>query len=305
MADLKTELCGVELRNPTILASGVLGTFPSSLKRAADMGAGAVTIKSIGSEKREGHKNPTMVEVEGGYLNAIGLSTPPLNETLEEIREYKKISKTPMIASFYATVAGDFSKVTEKIAAAGPDLLEVNISCPNVQDEFGTPFSCDPKKSAKIVKSIKKATGIPLLVKLSPNVPSIAQIAKAVERAGADGITAINTVGPGMVIDLKTRAPVLANKRGGMSGPAIKPIMVRCVYDIFEVVDIPIVATGGIMTGEDAAEAIMAGARAVGIGTAIGQRGVDIFKKITKELDTFMNKEGYRNLDQMRGVAHG
>ena len=305
MVDLRTELCGVELKNPTVLASGILGTMSSSLKRVADSGAGAVTIKSIGPKRRDGHKNPAMVEVEGGYLNAIGLPTAGPKEATEEIKAYKKSCDIPVIASFYATCSDEFGPLAKTISTAEPDLIEANISCPNVDDEFGTPFSCNPKKSSRVVKSIKKATDIPLLVKLSPNVPSIAEIAKAVEKAGADGITAINTLGPAMVIDLKTKTPVLANKRGGMSGPAVKPIMIRCVYDIYEAVRIPIVGLGGVLTGEDAAEAIMAGAQAVGIGTGVKYRGIEIFNKVTKELEDFMKKEGYKNLDELRGVAHG
>jgi len=305
MVDLRTELCGVELKNPTVLASGILGTMSSSLKRVADSGARAVTIKSIGPKRRDGHKNPAMVEVEGGYLNAIGLPTAGPKEATEEIKAYKKSCDIPVIASFYATCSDEFGPLAKTISTAEPDLIEANISCPNVDDEFGTPFSCNPKKSSRVVKSIKKATDIPLLVKLSPNVPSIAEIAKAVEKAGADGITAINTLGPAMVIDLKTKTPVLANKRGGMSGPAVKPIMIRCVYDIYEAVRIPIVGLGGVLTGEDAAEAIMAGAQAVGIGTGVKYRGIEIFNKVTKELEDFMKKEGYKNLDELRGVAHG
>ena len=305
MVDLRTELCGVELKNPTVLASGILGTMASSLRRVTEAGAGAVTIKSIGPKRRDGHKNPTMVEVEGGYLNSIGLPTAGPKEAIGEIKEYKKSCDLPIIASFYATSSDEFSPLAEGISQAEPDLLEANISCPNVGDEFGTPFSCNSKKSAKVVKSIKRVTDIPLLVKLSPNVPSIAEIAKAVEKAGADGITAINAVGPAMVIDLKTKTPVLANKRGGMSGPAIKPIMIRCVYDIYEAVNIPILGLGGILTGEDAVEAIMAGAQAVGIGTGVKYRGIEIFKKVNDELEEFMKKEGYKNLDELRGVVHG
>jgi dihydroorotate dehydrogenase (NAD+) catalytic subunit len=183
------------------------------------------------------------------------------------------------------------------------DLLEVNISCPNVE---GIPFSCKSESTESVVRGIKNsAKKTPLLVKLSPNVHNIGEIAKSAEKAGADGIVAINTVGPGMVIDLKARKPVLANKSGGMSGPAVKAIMVRCVYDIYEAVKIPILAVGGITTGEDAAEAIMAGARAVGIGTGIKYRGIEIFKDVQNELKAFMKKEGFKGLGDMVGVAHG
>jgi len=303
------ELCGVALENPTILACGVLGVTASSLKRVAEAGAGAVTMKSIGLEKRSGHKNPTMVEVTGGYINAMGLPSPGLESALEVAREYKNRCDTPLIASFHAPTVEEFGKLAKRIDAetrkgGRPDLLEANISCPNVKSEFGTPFSADAKKAAEVVKAVKKATKIPLLVKLSPNVSNIAVIAKAVEKAGADGISAINSVGPGMVIDLKARKPVLENKAGGMSGPAIKPIAVRCVYDIYEAVKIPIVGIGGVMNGEDAAEMIMAGATAVGIGTGVAYRGPRIFGEVADELDRFMKNEGFKSLKGMRGIAH-
>ncbi len=302
---LSTELCGVELDNPTVLASGILGVTGASLARVAKAGAGAVTKKSIGPEAREGHDNPIMVEVEGGYLNAVGLPTAGVDEALQELRAYSEASGKPIIASFYGRTVAEYAEVAGKLDGKA-DLLEANISCPNVEHEFGHPFASSCDDAASVVKAIKKAVKTaPLLVKLSPNVAGIGDIARAVEKAGADGITAINTVGPGMVIDLKTRSPVLTNKSGGMSGPAVKPIMVRCVYDICEAVEIPILGVGGVLTGEDAAEAIMAGARAVGIGTGVKYRGIEIFKLVQKELQEFMKKEGFKNLDEMVGVAHG
>ncbi len=302
---LSTELCGVELENPTVLASGILGVTGASLARVAKAGAGAVTKKSIGPEAREGHDNPIMVEVEGGYLNAVGLPTAGVEEALQELRAYKEVSEKPIIASFYGRTVVEYAEVAKKLDG-NADLLEANISCPNVEHEFGHPFASSCEDASKVVKAIKKsAKTTPLLVKLSPNVPGIGDVARAVEKAGADGITAINTLGPGMVIDLKARRPVLANKSGGMSGPAVKPIMVRCVYDICGAVDIPVLGMGGILTGEDAAEAIMAGASAVGIGTGIRYRGIEIFGLVLKELKEFMRKEGFKGLEDMRGVAHG
>lgn len=301
---LKTDLCGVVLKNPTVLASGIMGVTSSSLVRIAGAGAGAVTKKSIGPVKRDGHKNPTMVEVTGGYLNAMGLPTPGVEEALEEIADYKKRSNAPIIASFYGTRTKEYAEVAERLDGK-PDLLEANISCPNVEHDFGRPFSADPKSTFDVVSGIKDATRTPLFVKLSPNVPNIAEIAKAAEDAGADGITAINTVGPGMAIDIKTTKPILTNKAGGMSGPAVKPVMVRCVYDIFAAVELPIIAVGGICTGEDAIEAIMAGAGAVGIGTALRYRGLDVFKIVCAEMEMFMKERGYSRLKDMEGAAHG
>jgi dihydroorotate dehydrogenase (NAD+) catalytic subunit len=301
---LSRTLCGVKLENPTILASGIMGVTAASLARVAKADAGAVTKKSIGLKPRAGHDNPTMVEVTGGYLNAMGLPTPGVEEAIAELEEYRKLSKTPIIASFYGSNVREFGEVASKLNGKA-DLLEANISCPNVQHDFGHPFAASCDSTAEVVKTVNNASKTPLLVKLSANVPNIGEVARAAEKVGADGIVAINTVGPGMVIDLKARKPVLANKAGGMSGPAVKPIMVRCVYDIYEAVKIPIVAVGGISSGEDAAEAIMAGARAVGIGTGIKYRGLEIFKLVQDELKAFMKKEGFDSLDDVVGVAHG
>ncbi len=301
---LSTNLCGIKLENPTVLASGILGVTASSLARVAKEGAGAVTKKSIGPKLRAGHENPVMVEVTGGYLNAVGLPSVSIEESIAELEEYKSLSKIPIIASFYGTIASEFPEVAKKIDGKA-DILEANISCPNVQHDFGHSFAASADTAADVIKKIKKVTKTPLLVKLSPNVPNIGEIAKACEKAGADGITAINTVGPGMVIDLKTRRPILTNKCGGMSGPAVKPIMIRCVYDIYESVKIPILGVGGVETGEDAAEAIMAGACAVGIGTGIANRGITVFEEVSKELESFMKKEGFKSIEDMKGVAHG
>ncbi len=300
---LETRLCGVKLENPTILVSGILGSSAASLIRIANAGAGAVTKKSIGPAAREGHDNPTMVGVAGGYLNCMGLPSAGVEDAAEDLAIYKEACKTPIIASLYGTTVAEYASVAKAMDGRA-DLLEANISCPNVQ-EFGRSFSASCESAAGVVKAVKKATKTPLLVKLSPNVPNIGEIAREVEKAGADGIVAINTVGPGMVIDIKAKKPVLSNKTGGMSGPAIKPIMIRCVYEIYENVKIPIVATGGIMSGEDAAEAIMAGARAVGIGTGVRYRGIEVFKLVQEELARFMKEEKFKSIDEMVGVAHG
>jgi dihydroorotate dehydrogenase (NAD+) catalytic subunit len=233
----------------------------------------------------------------------VGLPTTSLEESVRELGEYRRMCKTPIIASFYGTAVDEYARVAKQIDGKA-DLLEANISCPNVQ-EFGRSFSASCESAAAVTKAVKGVAKTPLFVKLSPNVPNIGEIARAAEKAGADGIVAVNTIGPGMVIDLRARRPVLSNKVGGMSGPAVKPIMIRCVYEIYESVKIPIIATGGILTGEDAAEAIMAGARAVGIGTGVRYRGIEIFNLVKKELAGFMKEEGFKEIGEMVGVAHG
>ncbi len=299
---LATEICGVKLRNPTVLASGILGVTASSLKRIAEEGgAGAVTTKSISLEKRKGHKGPVIVEIGGGMLNAVGLSSPPAEEVIDEVKELVHHLKIPLVVSFFAKTPEDFALLAEKLSEIKPALLEANISCPNLEGKI---IGCDIKLAQEVVEKVKEATSIPLVVKLTPKVPDIKEIAKGVEEAGADAISAINTVGPGMVIDVKAAAPILGNKFGGISGSLIKPIAVRCVYDIYEEVKIPIIGMGGINSGEDAIEMLMAGASAVGVGTAIMHHDITIFKKISQEIEEFMREENYSSLKELIGKAH-
>lgn len=302
--DLSTTLSGVALDNPIVLASGFLGVAASTLKRAADLGLGAVTIKSIGPERREGHSEPVVCEVPGGLLNCVGLSTQGPDEAVEELRKAIAAIDKPIIASFYGKSVDDYALLAEKIDAVKPPLLEANISCPNVKDEFGLPFAAKAESTAAVVTAIKEQTKIPLFVKLTPNVPDIASIAKAAVEAGAAGITAVNSVGPGMKIDLESRKPVLSNKSGGLSGPAIKPVAVRCVYDITQAVDVPVIGTGGVTTGEDAVEMLLAGASAVGVGTALMYRGLTACTDIPDEIATYMEHHGYTSVTQLIGAAH-
>ena len=302
--DISVKLGKVKLENPTVLASGIMGVTGASMLFAAKNGAGALTSKSIGLHIREGHKCPIIAPVEGGFINAVGLCCQGIDECIDEIKYAVSNSNVPIIASIFASDVKEFGQVTKIISEAKPNLIEVNVSCPNVQNEFGKPFGMDPKITRKVTEIVKNNTKIPVFIKLSPNTPDLKQIAKAVEEAGADGITAINTVGPGMVININTGKPVLQNKAGGLSGPMIKPVAVRCVYDICSVTKIPIIGTGGVTYGKDAVEMMMAGASACGIGTAVNIRGIDVFRKVSDEIKEFMNENGYTKLKQIIGVAH-
>jgi len=299
--ELNTRIAGIELKTPLILSSGILGTTPGMLKLAEKGGAGAVTTKSIGVERREGHANPIITEVDCGFINAVGLSNPGMEKAAEEIKKAKKTLKIPLIASIFAFSIADFEKVAEKISAAGPDMLEANISCPNVESEHGKPFATDPRAAAEAAKAVKKSSSVPFSIKLSPNVPDIKEIAKAVE-GQADAITAINTVGPGMRIDIGARKAILMNKAGGLSGPAIRPVAVKCVNDIRSVTKKPIIGTGGVMAGRDAIEMMMAGADAVGIGTGVYYRGYDVFAKVEKEMKDWLEKEK-TTLNEIKGCV--
>ncbi|MBN2122046.1 dihydroorotate dehydrogenase [Candidatus Micrarchaeota archaeon] len=301
---LSVSLAGAKLQNPTVLASGVLGTTGASLIRVAKEGAGAVTTKSISLEARKGHPTPVITTFDAGMINAVGLSNPGIKDFLPELEAAVKGSPSPVIASIFASTIEEFGELAKEVSQAKPSLIELNISCPNVNDEFGRPFACDAVSSSEVVKAAKKGTAIPLFVKLSPNVANIGAIAQAVEKAGADGITAINTVGPGMQINIEAAMPVLTNKVGGVSGPAIKPVAVRCVYDIYKATKLPIIGTGGVTNARDAIEMVMAGATAVGIGSAVYYGGVEVFSEIPKGMREFMESEGYSKIEKMRGIAH-
>ena len=302
-ADISTKIIGVKLRNPTILASGIIGVSGAACCFAAKNGAGAIVPKSIGPREREGHNNPILVEFKGGFLNAVGLPNAGIDNSLGEIEFAMKNAGVPVIPSIFGGTKEEFGMVAEKMAALKPQMMEVNLSCPNTASDFGEAFALSEKAAADVIRIVKSKTKVPIIAKLGPNVPSIKKIARAVEEAGADAISAINTM-PGMVIDVKTGKPVLHNKQGGVSGHALKPIAVNCIYDIYETVKIPIIGMGGVTTGEDAIEMIMAGAVAVEIGTAIYYRGIDVFRKVADEIKHFMEENGYSAIKGMVGMAH-
>ncbi len=306
--DSSVELCGLRLHNPFVLAAGILGTTAALLERVAQSGAGAVTAKSCSMEPRQGHANPTVIPCQAGLLNAVGLANPgaaAMAGILRQARERCAALGVPVIASVFGETAEAFGDVVRALEVAEPDAYEVNISCPNVAAELGRPFAADPAQAALATAAVRAATRRPVIVKLSANVADIVAVGRAVVEAGADALTAINTIGPGMAIDLRARAPVLANGAGGLSGPAIKPVAVRCVYELSLALPVPIIGTGGVMSGEDAVEMIMAGATAVGVGSAFHYRGMEALVAMREELLAFMAGEGYRSPAEMRGLAHG
>ncbi len=292
---------GKTLHTPLVLASGVLGNNKAILERVWESGCGLPTMKSIGPAPREGHKNPTVIDLGNGMINAVGLPSPGYLNMEEEWQELSDRA-FPINASIYGGSVDEFVRVAEFVSAKGPDFIELNISCPN-SDKHGMIFGVNAQSSHDVVAAVKKVIHVPLIAKLTPAAPDIAAIAKACEDAGADAICAINTAGPGMVIDIESRYPVLSFKKGGLSGPMIKPIAVRCVYDIFRSVSIPIIGLGGISTGTDAIEIIMAGATLVGIGTAVGYRGITVFDKVNKEINDWLAAHD-TTMEEIRGAAH-
>ncbi len=289
------------MRNPTMLAAGILGSTASSLNWAGRSGAGAVVTKSFGLNPNKGYANPTTVEVTGGVINAIGLS----NQGVENFKgELKKLNRSvPAIASLYGANPEEFSEIAIKVEDL-VDALELNVSCPHAMGGCGSAIGQDPELTAEIVQAVKKSVEIPVFVKLTPNVTDIVEIARYAEDAGADALTMINSLGPGMKIDIETGNPILNNKFGGLSGPAVKPIAIRCIFEVYDSVDIPIVGVGGIKNYEDVIEFLYAGASCVQIGTSIMYEGMDIFGNITTGLERFMNDKGYGSVNEMVGIAH-
>ncbi|MEK6917136.1 MAG: dihydroorotate dehydrogenase, partial [Nanoarchaeota archaeon] len=291
--DLTTNICGIKLKNPTILASGILGVTAASLKFVVQNGAGAVTIKSITKETRKGHSQPIVHSFDNGMLNAVGYSNPGYEKAIDEFSKLSDVG-APVIASIVAKDADEFSFLTKEfVNRLEFDALEIPLSCPHTPG-FGTMAGhSSPEATSEITKSIRKETKLPLIIKLSPNVPNIGAVAKAAEDAGADAICAVNTAGPGMAIDVNTGKKMLGFGMGGISGPALKPLALRTVYDIYDYVKIPIIGTGGVSNGDDALQMIMAGATAVGIGTAVVTHGINVFSEVCKEMKDIMEKNNY------------
>jgi dihydroorotate dehydrogenase (NAD+) catalytic subunit len=297
---LDVEIAGLELKNPTVLASGILGTTAASLLRVARNGAGAVVAKSCGVTPREGHPNPTVVEIEQGILNAVGLANPGVEEFTEELRQALR-GGVPVIASVYGFRIEDYAEAAKIVSRAGVSAIELNLSCPNVE-KVGSLFGADAELAHEVVREVKRTVSLPVFAKLTANVGDIVEIAKACEEGGADGITAINTL-KAMAIDIKAKAPVLGNKVGGLSGQCLKPVALRCVYEIAQEVEIPIMGCGGVTTGRDAVEYLMAGARAVQIGSAVLTRGISVFKKVALEIQEFLEERGYSHVRDIVGLA--
>lgn len=299
---LNINFAGLKLKNPTVLASGILGYSAESLESIVEGGAGAVITKSIGVKPRVGYGNPTVVQTKCGLVNAMGLPNPGIDAYVQEIRHAKTILSVPLIVSVYGYSAKEYAVTAKKAAEAGADAVELNVSCPHVK-ETGSEIGQNAVVLAEVIKKVKAAMHKPLIVKLSPNVTDIAETAEAAVKAGADALTAINTV-KAMTIDAETALPVLSNKRGGLSGPAIKPIALRCVYDICERVKVPVMGCGGITTWRDAVEFYLAGASAVQIGTAIALNGSSVFQTINRGVEAYLKKKKFRSVTEIVGLSH-
>jgi dihydroorotate dehydrogenase (NAD+) catalytic subunit len=306
MPDLRVDLAGFELKNPTILASGIMGTDKASLKKVAEGGAGALTIKSITAEPRTGHNNPTVVQVEGGFLNAVGYCNMGLENAKVEFAGISNVG-APVIASIVSDTAEGFADLAYEFSSMEFSAIEVVLSCPHTPGLGLLAGHGTPEATYEIIQLVRQQSKLPVIVKLSPNTNGLGDVARAAKRAKAQAINMGNSLGPGMVIETSAGKPVLDYKVGGMSGPIVKPIAIRCVFDVWEATlgKIPIIGTGGVTTGADAVEMMMAGASAVGVGTGVYYRGINVFEKIAAEVSEFMELRGTKKVKDLVGVAHG
>ncbi len=303
MVNLSVSLAGVELKNPIIPASGTFG-YGREYAELYDLNIlGSFSWKGTTKEARLGNPQPRIAEMTGGMLNAVGLQNPGMDAVLEkEVPNIARIFQGPVIANIGGFSIDEYVENCRKLESVERvKILEVNISCPNVH-AGGKNFGCDPKAAAEVTKAVKAATSKPVFMKLTPNVTDIAEIAKACEDAGADGVCLINTL-LGMRIDLKTKRPVIANRTGGVSGPAVFPVALRMVWDVYEAVRIPIIGCGGVSSAEDAAEMMLAGAAAVEVGAA-NLKDPFACKTMVEQLPGVCEKLGVERIADLTGAAH-
>ena len=297
--NLSTTLGSLSLERPTILASGILGISLDVFNRIYNAGAGAIVTKSLSKEPWDGYANPTIFSVKGGgWLNAVGLSNPGAQNFAKMIESNNQV---PIIISLVGSVESDFEFMIKQFENCKVAAYELNLSCPHVA-KVGLEVGDDPELVSEIVKIVKTTTNVPVFAKVGLGSTDYLQTVAAAIKGGADGITAINTL-RAMAIDVETERPILSNKIGGLSGTPIKPIAVRCVYEISSKFNIPILGCGGISTWEDAVEFILAGASAVQIGSAVGDNWMDIFSQINNGISQYMEKKGLSKISEMIGRA--
>lgn len=299
MADLSLNLCGVPLKNPVIAASGTFG-FGREYDGLYDIGRlGGISVKGLCLGGRMGNPPPRIAETPGGMLNAVGLQNPGIESFIEKDLPWLLEKDVAIIANFFGTSIDSYCRAAEAFAPTGVHLLEMNISCPNVHDG-GVAFGVKPESVYEITRAVKACCRQPLIVKLTPNVSDITENALAAQEGGADAISLINTL-TGIAVDVHRRRMILANNTGGLSGPAVKPVALRMVWQCAKKVSIPIIGLGGIMTGEDAAAFMLCGAQAVQVGTA---NFTDPFAcpRIIDELNAYCDAQGVDNVQQLVGT---
>ena len=298
MPDMKVNLAGVELKNPIVVASGTFG-FGREYGQFYDLGElGGICAKGLTLHRREGNPAPRIAETPMGILNSVGLQNPGVDDFIETELPFMRQYDTKVIANISGNTPEEYGIMCEKLSAAGVDMIEVNISCPNVK-AGGLAYGTRPELAAEVTEMAKKHSTVPVMVKLSPNVTDITEIARAVEGAGADAVSLINTL-RGMRIDINTGRPVLKMNTGGLSGPAVLPVAVRMVWEVSSAVKIPVLGMGGVAKGSDAAQLMLAGASAVAVGTACF---ADPYApvKVRDELAQIAQKQGLSSVAELTG----
>jgi|YelNatPaOPRAMG01_1025707.scaffolds.fasta_scaffold68413_2 dihydroorotate dehydrogenase (NAD+) catalytic subunit len=301
---MKMEVASLVLRSPLIVASGVLGSSGSLIKNVSENpSVGAVVTKTVTYKPRNGYENPTVVDLGYGFLNAMGLPNPGYLDYKVELASIKRDLEVPLIVSIGPSNGEEAGKMVEALNSVA-DGFEVNVSCPHAKN-LGLEVGSDVQTVRKIVKAVRESTGKPVLVKISPNVTDFVDVARSAVDAGADAITAINTV-RGMAIDVNAMKPVLSNLYGGLSGKAIHPVAVRIVYELYEKLEVPIVGCGGVYDWKDAVELMLAGATAVQIGSAIAYRkmSLNVFNEIEKGIIEYLTTKGFSSIRELVGLAH-
>ncbi|ASA78255.1 dihydroorotate dehydrogenase [Thermococcus sp. 5-4] len=298
MVSLEMELFGIRFENPLILASGINDKVPEQWIRAHGEGAGGVVTKSIGIEPRAGYDNPTIVELPYGLINAMGLPNPGWRGFLEMVEGYT--FDFPLIVSIFGGTPGEFAFLAEKLSDVA-DAFELNLSCPHAKG-YGMEIGQKPENVYEVVRAVKDATDKPVIAKLTPNIDDITKLGLAAEKAGADAVSAINTL-KAIAIDVYARKPILSNRVGGYSGPGVKPVALRAVYDLARTLEIPVIGIGGITTWQDAVEFLLAGASALQIGTAVSLRGWKVFREINEGIAGYLESEGFSSVREIVGLA--
>lgn len=297
-SNMKINIAGIELKNPVMTASGTFGSGKEYSEYIDLNKLGAIVVKGVSSIPWKGNDSPRIAETYGGMLNSVGLQNPGVEAFIKEDLPFLKQYDTKIIVNIAGRTVEEYCQVAERLRDTDIDMIELNISCPNVK-EGGVSFGTDSSMAEEATRAVKKVAKQPLIVKLTPNVTDIVSIAKAVVAGGADAISLINTL-IGMAIDINTRKPILANIVGGLSGPAIKPVAVRMVYQVAKAVDVPIIGMGGIMTGEDAVEFILAGATGVAVGMANFTNPTATID-VLDGIERYMDKHGFNSLEELRG----
>ena len=297
---LSVNVAGLRLRNPTMLASGFLGISQDIFNRIYHSGAGAIVSKSISIEPIEGYRNPSVFSWDKySYINAVGLSNPGSEAFSREIKYNKDV---PLVVSLVGSSHKDFPPMIEKFDDLNVCGYEINLSCPHVA-KMGMEVGDDPEMVSRIVKTIRANTHKPLIIKVGIGNADMVNVARAAKDAGADAITAINTI-RAMAINIETQMPVLSNRIGGLSGKSIRPVAIRCVYEISKNLAIPVIGCGGIFTWEDAVEFMLAGASAVQLGSVIGHTGLAAFSNISRGVKKYLERKGLKNAMEIIGLAH-